>query len=153
MRQRSRQGRDYTLYPFSRKGKPLMDASFLSAEFWIQIIGTVGVPGIFALMLFILRKSDERRLDQINEARDAERTQIDKTREADRQEHMKKWDSMVAQHNEERIHTREEMERLMKLYERQTSAIEMQASLTARMNENILTNQFCPKMRKEPQNG
>jgi hypothetical protein len=123
--------------------------AFLSAEFWLKIISTVGVPAIFALILLILRQSDERRLDQINGARDAERIQLDKTREADRLEHMKKWDSLVEQHNEEREHAKEEMDRLMKLYERQTSAIELQASLTARMNENILTNQFCPKMRKE----
>jgi len=123
--------------------------AFLSAEFWLKLISTVGVPAIFALILLILRQSDERRLDQINGARDAERVQLDKTREADRQEHMKKWDSLVEQHNEEREHAKEEMDRLMKLYERQTSAIELQASLMARMNENILTNQFCPKMRKE----
>ncbi len=112
--------------------------NFLSPDFWLQLISTVGVPGVFALLVFILRQSDERRMDK-----------IDKNRENDRSEHKEKWNSMVEQHKEERSRSREELERLMRLYERQASATELQASLLIRMNESITTNQYCPSIRKK----
>lgn len=110
--------------------------NIFDAAFWTSIIGIVGVPAVFALLVFLLRQSDERRMDKETEARDKNAL-----------EHQKKWDSMIEQHKEVRAQSREEFERLMKLYDRMASATELQANLSARMNENITTNQFCPKAR------
>jgi predicted nucleic acid-binding Zn-ribbon protein len=108
----------------------------LSPVFWLELVKAVGSPAVAALMLWLFLSHNERRSEQ-----------QDKIRAEDRAEHIAKWESMVDQHKEERKRSEEEFERLMKLYERQTSAIELTANLTARMNENILTNQFCPNVR------
>jgi hypothetical protein len=122
---------------------------FFSASFWLQLTGIVGVPGVFALMLWIFLSHNERR-----------QKELDKLRTADSLEHVKKWDSMVDQHRaereddseqrkEERGRAKEELERMMRLLERQAVTQELQASLLIRINDNVTSNQFCPAIRKK----
>ena len=124
----------------------------LSATFWLKVIEIVGLPGVFIFLIFMIRKSDEARMDKQEASREKERVLQEATREKDRVEHKAKWDSMIDQHQDERNRHKEELDRIMKLFERQISAVELQANLLARMNDKIDTNQFCPIV-KEQSNG
>lgn len=60
--------------------------------------------------------------------------------DADRREHMTKWESLVAQHQEER-------ERQFKLFERMAETQELHAGILGRLTVLVETNQYCPIRR------
>jgi hypothetical protein len=60
--------------------------------------------------------------------------------DADRCEHMAKWDTLVAAHKEER-------ERQFKLFERMAETQELHAGILGRLTVLVETNQYCPIRR------
>jgi hypothetical protein len=101
----------------------------IPAGIFIDLARSIGVPAVIIVMgivFFLLRRADERRLEQ-DIAREQERAA----------EHRKKWDDMIKMHEEEQ-------ERQFKLFERQTEVQELHARLLIKIESKLNEKTICP---------
>lgn len=111
-----------------------MDA--IPTAVWLKIAEGYGVPTLVVVMIIvfsIIVKSYESQWRNLLNSQAESRKADDDAREKDRVEHMKKWDSMIKDHVEER-------DRQFKLYLRLTEAWELQAMMTQRLSDKIENN-------------
>jgi hypothetical protein len=116
-----------------------------------------GVAGLIFIMWLLSQRAEQRRWD-ISRKDEAERQQktLDSEnakREADRAEHMKKWDSMLLMQKDQFVFMvnshAAESESTHDILKRQAAAMEMQAAQLSHLNAKIENNRFCPITRKE----
>jgi hypothetical protein len=123
-----------------------------------------GVPGVFLAVLFFWRKAERARIAaQLKAEKDVREKQAAKD-EADREEHMRKWDSMMEYHTQamaqvvtlleaQSARMRETHEKDMARHhattERQNATLDMIAVSLQRLIDKVDSNQFCPLTRTQ----